>query len=73
MEHPKDHDIQKDLLPNRNGVVHVITDASQENDSGEYECTVTVKLDAYSAPLQSDKVFNNLIIYGEFAQDYIFS
>ena len=65
MKHPKDHDIEKVLLPEKNGVVHIITDASKERDSGEYECTVTVRLEGYTAPLQSDNVVTNLVVYGQ--------
>ena len=64
MRHPRDKDIDRLLLPGKNGVVHIISGAS-ENDSGEYECTVTVTLHEYSTPLQSDNVFANLVVYGE--------
>ena len=66
MKHPRDHDINAILLSKKNGVVHVITNASKEMDSGEYECTVIVELDEYSTPLQSDNVLTNLTVYGKF-------
>ena len=64
MRHPRDKDVDRVLLPGKNGVVHIISGASG-NDSGEYECTVTVKLDEYSTPLQSDNVNASLVVYGE--------
>ena len=66
MKHPRDRDINAILLPERNGVVHIITNVSKEIDSGEYECTVNVELDEYSTPLQSDNVLTNLTVHGEF-------
>ena len=65
MKHPRDYEIDTVLLPGKNGVVHIISGASL-NDSGEYECTVMVTLEEYSTPLQSDNVFTNLKLYGEF-------
>ena len=65
MKHPRDHDIEKVLLPEKNGVVHIITNASKERDSGEYECTVIVTLEGYPTPLQSNNVFSNLSVYGQ--------
>ena len=64
MRHPRDKDIERVLLPGKDGVVHIISGASL-NDSGEYECTVRVTLDEYSTPLQSDNIFTNLTVYGE--------
>ena len=64
MKHPKDHEIKKVLLPEKNGVVHIITNASKERDSGEYECTVTVRLEVYTASLQSENIVTNLVVYG---------
>ena len=72
MRHPRDQNITTVLLPGKNGVVHIISGASM-NDSGEYECTVTVKLDEYSTQLQSDNVVAKLTVYGEFLQnDFLF-
>jgi hypothetical protein len=62
MRHPRDQNITTVLLPGKNGVVHIISGASM-NDSGEYECTVTVKLDEYSTQLQSDNVVAKLTVY----------
>ena len=66
MKHPKNKEIDRVLLPNMSGVVHIITEASVEVDSGGYECTVIVTLDAYpNKSLQSDKSYTNLIVYCE--------
>ena len=68
MRHPRDQEITTVLLPGKNGVVHIVSGAS-ENDSGDYECTVTVTLDEYSTSLQSDTAITKLTVYGEFLQN----
>ena len=64
MKHPLNTPINRTFLP-MHGVVHIITAASKERDAGIYECAVSVTLEEYTTPLQSDNVRANLLIYGE--------
>ena len=64
MKHPLNTLINRTFLP-MHGVVHIIAAASKERDAGIYECAVSVTLEEYTTPLQSDNVRANLLIYGE--------
>ena len=69
MKHPNNTPITKVLIPGGNGVVHIISAASKEQDAGEYLCTVHVTLRFLEYPdilLQSDAASAKLTVYGEF-------
>ena len=69
MKHPNNTPITKVLIPERNGVVHIISAGSKEHDAGEYLCTVhvTLRFAGYSASLlQSNAASARLMVYGEF-------
>ena len=69
MKHPNNTPITKVLIPEGNGVVHIISAASKGQDAGEYLCTVHVTLSFLEYPdilLQSDVVSTKLTLYGEF-------
>ena len=54
------------LLPNHDGVYHIILSASKHLHSGMYECIVAISLDEYpDSTLQSDLVDAYLTVYGE--------
>ena len=65
IKHPHNISIEKELLPEMDGIVHKIVAATKQRDAGEYECSVNVTLDEYPGkPLDSEVAAINLTVYG---------
>ena len=64
IRHPHNKNISHMLLEDGSGVVHQIQAANKKEDTGEYECTVTLTLSDYGERIQSELYKANLTVYG---------